>query len=138
MFVVAWNDGALDLEQWCSKVGNQEQMKQEDTPAGAVQMVWSEYYMAVAEDYVVQVVSVVPYGVRSGAEFVVGVEAQVFAADLAQDGKMGEVGLAVDGPDHQLGEMVDGAVNVVEELVVPELAGSPEYQADADTEAGKP
>lgn len=38
-FAVAWNDGAADLEQWHSQVGNREQMKQECTPAGAVQMV---------------------------------------------------------------------------------------------------
>lgn len=37
--MVAWNDGAADLEQWHSQAGNQEHMKQENTSAGAVQMV---------------------------------------------------------------------------------------------------
>lgn len=37
--MVAWNDAAADLEQWHSQVGTQEQMKQEDIPAEAVQMV---------------------------------------------------------------------------------------------------
>lgn len=33
--MVAWKDGAADLEQWHSQVGTQEQMKWEGTPAGA-------------------------------------------------------------------------------------------------------
>lgn len=37
VFVVAWMDGAADLEQWHLQVGTQEQMNQERTPAGAVQ-----------------------------------------------------------------------------------------------------
>lgn len=41
--MVARNDGAADLEQWHSQVGNQEQMKQEGIPAVAGQMVYGEY-----------------------------------------------------------------------------------------------
>lgn len=72
-------------------------------------------------------VFVVPCGVGSGAEFVVGAEAQlqvqVSAAELALAGKMAVVGSAVVGPDCELGETVDGAATVVEKPVVPEVAG---------------
>lgn len=36
--MVAWNDEATDLGQWHSQVGNQEQKRQEGTPAEAVQI----------------------------------------------------------------------------------------------------
>lgn len=87
-------------------------------------------------------VLVVPCGVDSGAEFVVGVEAQlqvqVDAAELALFGTMVVVGSVVVAPDHDLGEMVEEDVTVIEVLVLPEVADSQEHQAAADIEAEKP
>lgn len=78
-------------------------------------------------------VSVEPCGVGSGAGIVGGAEAplqvQVSAAELEWAGKM-----AVVGSDHELGETVGGAVTVV----LPEVAGSKEHQAAANTEAEEP
>lgn len=83
--------------------------------------------MAVAEDLVVQVVSVAPCGVGSGVEFVVGAEAQlqvqVSAAELAPAGRTAVVCSTVVGLDRELGEMVERAATVVEKLVLPEVAG---------------
>lgn len=79
-----------------------------------------------------------PYGVGSGAEFVVGAEAQLqlSVAELTPAGKMAVVGSAVVGPDCELGETVDGAAT--EKLVVPEAAGLQKHQAVANTEPEKP
>lgn len=90
----------------------------------------------------VLVLSVVPCGVGSGAEYVVGAVAQlqdqVSAAELQLAGKMTAVGSAVVGPDCKLGEMVDDSATVVEKLVLPEVVGSQEHQVAANTEAEKP
>lgn len=83
-----------------------------------------------------------PCGVCSGAEFVVGAEAQlqeqVSAVELGRAGKMAVVDWAVVGPDCELVEMADDAAAVVEKLVLLEVAGSQKHQVAANIEAEKP
>lgn len=52
---------------------------------------------------------------------------QIYAAELAMLGKMSVVGSVVAGPACELGEMIERAAALVEELVLPEVAGSQEH-----------